>query len=107
MLGQHRGLRLRPGSGPKLLGAAAGAVLVVALVVSGSPATYPPGPCHLRPSQLPGHPDPPARDATAVACDDTIAAATAAGYPEAPLPAGALELDGVYLRRRERDTIVA
>jgi hypothetical protein len=49
MLGQHRtrepgmprGLRLRPGSGPKLLGAAAGAVLVVALVVSGSPAHIP------------------------------------------------------------------
>jgi hypothetical protein len=46
-----------------------------------------------------GHPTPPAPDATAVACYETIATATAAGYPEAPLPAGALELDGVYLVR--------
>jgi hypothetical protein len=44
-----------------------------------------------------GHPTPPARDAIAVACYDTTAAATAAGYAEAPLPAGALKLEGVYL----------
>jgi hypothetical protein len=126
--GMPRGLRLRPGSGPKLLGAAAGAVLVLALVVTGrmlsgpglgssvqptattaAPAPYRVGERFACPHTHPvlatsdrrsyplGHPTPPARDATAVACYDTIAAATAAGYPEAPLPAGALELDGVYM----------
>jgi hypothetical protein len=44
-----------------------------------------------------GHPTPPPRDARAVACYGTVAGATAAGYPEAPLPAGALAVDGVYL----------
>jgi hypothetical protein len=44
-----------------------------------------------------GHPTPPPRHARAVGCYDTIAAAAAAGYAEAPLPAGALELEGVYL----------
>jgi hypothetical protein len=126
--GMPRGLRLRPGSGPKLLGAVAGAVLVLALVVTGrvlsgpslrssvqptgtttAPAPYRVGARFACPHTHPvlatsdsrsyplGHPTPPAGDAIAVACYDTIAAATAAGYAEAPLPAGALELDGVYL----------
>jgi hypothetical protein len=126
--GMPRGLRLRPGSGPKLLGAVMGVVLVLALVVTGrvlsdsglrssvqptgtttAPAPYRVGERFACPHTHPvlatsdrrsyplGHPTPPARDAIAVACYDTIAAATAAGYEEAPLPAGALELDGVYL----------
>jgi hypothetical protein len=44
-----------------------------------------------------GHPMQPARDADPVACYDTVAEATAAGYKEAPLPVGALESGGVYL----------
>jgi hypothetical protein len=44
-----------------------------------------------------GHPTLPPRAARPVACYATVAEATAAGYPEAPLPAGALELGGVYL----------
>jgi hypothetical protein len=126
--GMPRGLRLRPGSGPRLLGAVAGAVLVLALVVTGRVLSGPGLPSSVQPTATTvaptpyrvgerfacphthpvlatsdgrsyplGHPTPPARDATAVACYDTIAAATAAGYPEAALPAGALELDGVYL----------
>lgn len=122
------GLRLRPGSGPKLLGVAAGAVLVLALVVTGrvlsgpgprssvrprapapAPAPYRLGGRFACPHTHPvlatsdgrsypaGHPSPPARDAAPVACFGTVAAATAAGHTEAPLPAGALELDGVYL----------
>ena len=46
-----------------------------------------------------GHPTPPDRDAGGVACYRNAAAATAAGYAEAPLPAGALDLGGVYLVR--------
>jgi hypothetical protein len=123
-----RGLRPRPGSGPKPLGVVAGVVLVLALVATGrvlsgpglrssvqptgtteAPAPYRVGERFACPHTHPilatsdrrsyplGHPTPPARDATAVACYETIATATAAGYPEAPLPAGALELDGVYL----------
>jgi hypothetical protein len=122
------GSRLSPGSGPKLLGAVVGVVLVVALVVTGrvlsgpglgssvqptattaAPAPYRVGERFACPHTQPvlatsdrrsyplGHPTPPAREATAVACYDTIAAATAAGYPAAPLPAGVVELDGVYL----------
>jgi hypothetical protein len=121
-------LRLRPGSGPRLLGVLAGVALVVALVVTGrvlsgpglgslvrpaattlAPAPYRVGERFACPHTHPvlatsdrrsyplGHPSQPAPDATAVACYATIATATAAGYPEAPLPAGALELDGVYL----------
>ena len=44
-----------------------------------------------------GHPARPPRDAVPMACYDTVAQAAAAGYPRAPLPAGVLELDGVYL----------
>ena len=44
-----------------------------------------------------GHPARPARPADPVACYHTAAEAAAAGYAEAPLPAGALKLDGVYL----------
>jgi hypothetical protein len=48
-------------------------------------------------SYPPGHPASPAPDADPVACYPTVAAAAAAGYAQAPLPAGALELDGIYL----------
>jgi hypothetical protein len=48
-------------------------------------------------SYPPGHPARPPRDAVPLACYDTVAQAAAAGYARAPLPAGALELDGVYL----------
>ena len=50
-----------------------------------------------RRSYPPGHPATPPPDATAVACFRTAADAVAAGYPEAPLPAGAVEVGGVYL----------
>jgi hypothetical protein len=124
-----RGLRLSPTSGPKVLGMVAGAVLVLALVVTGrvlsgpgsrsslqSTGGTPPAPAPYRvgerlacPHTHPvlatsdgrsyplGHPRRPARDADPVACYNTVAEATAAGYAEAPLPAGALELGGVYL----------
>jgi hypothetical protein len=48
-------------------------------------------------SYPPGHPAQPPPGARPVACHDTVAEAAAAGYPRAPLPAGTLELDGVYL----------
>jgi hypothetical protein len=48
-------------------------------------------------SYPPGHPTPPPPDARPVACYDTTDQATAHGYPPAPLPAGALDLDGEYL----------
>jgi hypothetical protein len=48
-------------------------------------------------SYPPGHPARPPRDADPVACYETAAQATAAGYASAPLPAGVLELGGVYL----------
>jgi hypothetical protein len=48
-------------------------------------------------SYPPGHPASPVPDADPVACYPTAAAAAAAGYARAPLPAGALELGGVYL----------
>jgi hypothetical protein len=44
-----------------------------------------------------GHPAKPPATATAVACYQTPAKAARAGYAPAPLPAGALEVDGVYL----------
>jgi hypothetical protein len=44
-----------------------------------------------------GHPTRPPPSATAVACYQTTARAASAGYPPAPLPAGALEVGGVYL----------
>ena len=44
-----------------------------------------------------GHPARPPASAGPVACYATVAEAAAAGDPEAPLPAGALELGGVYL----------
>jgi hypothetical protein len=44
-----------------------------------------------------GHPARPPRDADPVACYETVAQAAAAGYPEAALPAGVLEVSGVYL----------
>ena len=48
-------------------------------------------------SYPPGHPARPPRDADPVACYQTAAQATAAGYAPAPPPAGVLELGGVYL----------
>ena len=48
-------------------------------------------------SYPPGHPARPPRDAHPVACYDTAAQAAAAGYARAALPAGVLELGGVYL----------
>jgi hypothetical protein len=44
-----------------------------------------------------GHPATPPASATAVACYQTTAKATSAGYTPAPLPAGALEVGGIYL----------
>jgi hypothetical protein len=48
-------------------------------------------------SYPPGHPARPPRDADPVACYQTAGQATAAGYAPAPLPPGALHLDGTYL----------
>jgi hypothetical protein len=50
-----------------------------------------------RASYPPGHPRHPPPGAHPVACYPGVAQATAAGYPPAPLPAGAVELGGVYL----------
>jgi hypothetical protein len=125
--GMPQRLRLQGASGPKALGLVAAAVLVVALVVTGrslggrstSPSA-PPTPTHAdaplrvgertfctarRPvlatsdgrSYPPGHPARPRRDAEPVACYQTDEQATAAGYAPAPLPPGALHLDGTYL----------
>ena len=44
-----------------------------------------------------GHPAQPPPGATSVACFQTSAQAAGAGYAPAPLPAGALEVGGVYL----------
>jgi hypothetical protein len=44
-----------------------------------------------------GHPGRPPADAKPVACYQTLAQAISAGYPSAPLPAGTLEVFGVYL----------
>jgi hypothetical protein len=44
-----------------------------------------------------GHPAKPPATVTAVACYQTTAKAASAGYTPAPLPAGALEVGGVYL----------
>ena len=44
-----------------------------------------------------GHPATPPATATAVACYQTTAKAASAGYAPAPLPAGALEVGGIYL----------
>jgi hypothetical protein len=44
-----------------------------------------------------GHPTKPPTTASAVACYQTAAKAASAGYRPAPLPAGALEVGGVYL----------
>jgi hypothetical protein len=48
-------------------------------------------------SYPPGHPAQPPPGAGPVACHDTVAEAEAAGYARAALPAGTVELDGVYL----------
>lgn len=49
-----------------------------------------------------GHPSHPPPDAHPVACYSNLAQATAAGYPPAPLPVGAVELGGVYLAPTSR-----
>jgi hypothetical protein len=49
-----------------------------------------------------GHPTKPPAAATAVACYQTTAKAASAGYAPAPLPAGALEVGGVYLTPTSR-----
>jgi hypothetical protein len=49
-----------------------------------------------------GHPATPPATATAVACYQTPAKAASAGYAPAPLPAGALEVGGVYLTPTSR-----
>jgi hypothetical protein len=79
-------LRPGPGSGPKLLGVLAGVVLALALVVTGRVLGGPDPPSPVRPPAT-----------GPVGCYATVADAAAAGYPQAPLPAGALELGGVYL----------
>lgn len=114
-------------SGPTVLGLVTAAILVVALVVTGHlvrvPGTRRPAPpaptiaavpyrigdrvaCPLGHPVLataaghsypPGHPAQPPANAHPVACYDTTEQATAAGYPPAPLPAGALDLGGEYL----------
>lgn len=61
------------------------------VLASSNQASYPPG--------HPGHPPPEVRP---VACYSDVAQATAAGYPPAPLPAGAVELGGVYLAPTSR-----
>jgi hypothetical protein len=49
-----------------------------------------------------GHPAKPPATAAAVACYQTTAKAASAGYAPAPLPAGALEVGGVYLTPTSR-----
>jgi hypothetical protein len=49
-----------------------------------------------------GHPATPPATATALACYQTTAKAATAGYAPASLPAGALEVDGVYLTPTSR-----
>ena len=49
-----------------------------------------------------GHPAKPPATATPVACYQTTAKAASAGYAPAPLPAGALEVGGVYLTPTRR-----
>ena len=49
-----------------------------------------------------GHPAKPPAAATAVACYQTTTKAATAGYAPAPLPAGALEVGGVYLTPTSR-----
>src|SRR6266511_3747853 len=49
-----------------------------------------------------GHPTRPPPSATPVACYQTTAGAASAGYPPAQLPAGALEIGGVYLAQTSR-----
>jgi len=49
-----------------------------------------------------GHPTRPPASATPVACYQTTARAASDGYAPAPLPAGALEIGGVYLAQTSR-----
>jgi hypothetical protein len=119
-VGQARGRRLL---GPLILAAVLAAALVLAIRSGHHPAVAPPSPstasaaeapyrigdrsvCPLgrpvlassnRASYPPGHPGHPPPGARPVACYPSVAQATAAGYPPAPLPAGAVELGGVYL----------
>jgi hypothetical protein len=119
-------LRAGAARGPRLVGVLVGVLLVAALLVTGRVQSWapprPPAPpertdaapyrveggfrCPLgRPvlamssgqSYPPGHPARPLRNATAVACYQTVEQASTAGYLPAPLPAGTDELFGVYL----------
>jgi hypothetical protein len=112
--------------GPTMLGVLVAGVLVTALVITGRwqapdrPATRPRSPqaaatpvslgptwaCPLgapvpgfadHRSYPPGHPAAPPRSVRPVVCYQTAMLATAAGYRPAPLPAGILEVGGVYL----------
>jgi len=125
--------RLRPASGPTMLGGVAAVMLVAALVLTES--LLPGGSTERRPAASPtrtsttirtqapfrlggrvecppawpvlamsnhtsypaGHPAKPPATATPVACYQTSAKAASAGYTPAPLPAGVLEIGGVYL----------
>jgi hypothetical protein len=125
--GMPRRLQLGKRISPTVLGVVVAAALVVGLVVTGrllrvptadtpvqSAATIVAAPyrigerlaCPLAHpvvavaggrSYPPGHPTPTPPDARVVGCYDSTGQASAAGYPPAPLPPGALDLDGQYL----------
>lgn len=125
--GRVRRLRSGRSGGSWLLGVMAAAALIVALVAVGRsldgrgarPSAQPPPTTAATPYRIDdwavcplarpvlaasdgrsyphGHPARPPRDADPVACYETVAQAAAAGYPEAALPAGVLEVSGVYL----------
>jgi hypothetical protein len=125
-------LRVGPERGPAALGVLVAALLITALVVAGRSqdrAGRPPSPaagttaadapyrlgggwrCPLRRPVLamadgrsypPWHPTRPPADGRAVACYQTPEEASAAGYPPAPPPAGALLIGGVYLVPTDR-----
>jgi hypothetical protein len=129
--------RLRPASGPRMLGGLTATALVAGLVLTG--LLLPGGSTERRPAASPtqttttntqapyrlggriecppawpvlamsnhtsypaGHPAKPPTTAAAVACYQTTAKAANAGYAPAPLPAGALEVGGVYLTPTSR-----
>jgi hypothetical protein len=129
--------RLRPASGPRMLGGLTATALVAGLVLTG--LLLPGGSTERRPAASPtqtdsintqapyrlggriecppawpvlamsnhrsypaGHPAKPPAITIAVACYQTTAKAASAGYAPAPLPAGALEVGGVYLTPTSR-----
>ena len=120
-------LHIGPIRAPTVLGVLAAGVLITALVITGrwqqqapsQPAAQPPAPAATTPVSLgptwacplaapvpgfadhrsypPGHPAAPPRTVRPVACYQSTLQAAAAGYPPADLPAGTLEVGGVYL----------